>query len=326
MGSQRVGLLCQLTLYLLALLTRSERCTSLPILLTIRSIDSLALGPGSSSARRKKQDGRGSSGRSRTCRDQVRLEIWTRLGAWGLQAAAWGGFWLFARITRQTHKASFGLVGHPSPRMPLSCREVRCERGLLGRADGSASWSQLGTTVLAAVYGPLEAPTSKENAEQGVIEIIFKPRAGLSGSAERLHEAVIRQVVQAVVVATLHPRTLTQVTLQASLRWHPAGESAEQLFCDDRQCINLPQISPSTQLLCCRAGYQRRRLSPALRPERGVRSSHGCRHPPEAHVWCVHFFYWSGDGLWKETNGREMAATAREGRDSVITIISQCWK
>lgn len=58
---------------------------------------------------------------------------------------------------------------------------MHCETGVLSRADGSAQWSQEGSTVLAAVYGPLETSAAKESAEQASVEVVFKPRAGVAG-------------------------------------------------------------------------------------------------------------------------------------------------
>ncbi len=57
---------------------------------------------------------------------------------------------------------------------------------LLERADGSASWSQDGTSVLAAVHGPRQAQARKEDAERATIEVVFKPRNGLAGEQRAL--------------------------------------------------------------------------------------------------------------------------------------------
>ncbi|KAJ9524659.1 hypothetical protein QJQ45_017591 [Haematococcus lacustris] len=64
-------------------------------------------------------------------------------------------------------------------RTHYQCRRVVCELSVLSRADGSAQWSQDDTSVLAAVYGPRQAPQQKEDAELAVIEVVFKPRGGL---------------------------------------------------------------------------------------------------------------------------------------------------
>ncbi|KAI3432889.1 hypothetical protein D9Q98_010471 [Chlorella vulgaris] len=100
-------------------------------------------------------------------------------------------------------------------RRPGEIRIVRCERGLLSRADGSAQWTQGGTSCLASVAGPTQAPTSaKEDAERATLEVVFKPRAGLVGSTEKQYEALIRRSCEAVILAALHPRTLIQVVVQ----------------------------------------------------------------------------------------------------------------
>lgn len=59
------------------------------------------------------------------------------------------------------------------------CRTLLCERSLLQRADGSARWSQDKTSVLAAVYGPRTTLGRKEDSEQAVVEVVFKPKSGM---------------------------------------------------------------------------------------------------------------------------------------------------
>ena len=58
---------------------------------------------------------------------------------------------------------------------------MTCVRGLLQRADGSVQWSQEGTSVIAAVYGPQAAQARSENDERAIVEVVFKPRSGLAG-------------------------------------------------------------------------------------------------------------------------------------------------
>ncbi|PRW61249.1 exosome complex exonuclease RRP46-like protein [Chlorella sorokiniana] len=94
-------------------------------------------------------------------------------------------------------------------------RTVRCERGLLTRADGSAQWTQGGTCCLASVTGPTQCyASSKEDAERATVDVVFRPRSGLAGALERQYEALIRRACEAVIVAALHPRALIQVVLQ----------------------------------------------------------------------------------------------------------------
>ncbi|KAL6745828.1 ribosomal protein S5 domain 2-type protein [Haematococcus lacustris] len=94
------------------------------------------------------------------------------------------------------------------------CRRVVCELSVLSRADGSAQWSQDDTSVLAAVYGPRQAPQQKEDAELAVIEVVFKPRGGLQGSVDKENEVIIRSTLEAVVMLGQHPRTSITVVLQ----------------------------------------------------------------------------------------------------------------
>lgn len=60
---------------------------------------------------------------------------------------------------------------------------MRCERGLLTRADGSAQWTQGGTACLASVTGPTQSyASSKEDAERATVDVVFRPRGGLAGA------------------------------------------------------------------------------------------------------------------------------------------------
>ena len=73
-------------------------------------------------------------------------------------------------------------VSHvPKPKTLISplCRSLLCERGLLQRADGSAKWCQDKTCVLAAIYGPRTTLGRKEDPEQAVVEVVFKPKSGV---------------------------------------------------------------------------------------------------------------------------------------------------
>lgn len=94
-------------------------------------------------------------------------------------------------------------------------RTLKCERGLLSRADGSAQWTLGGTSCLASVTGPLQNyASSKEDAEKATVEVIFRPRSGMAGTREKQYEALIRRTLEAVIVAALHPRAVIQVVVQ----------------------------------------------------------------------------------------------------------------
>ena len=72
-------------------------------------------------------------------------------------------------------------------------RPLRCEFGVLERADGSARISQGATSVLAGVYGPAEVKASKERPDrcgsnstsrsQGIVSHNIQSISGDSGEA-----------------------------------------------------------------------------------------------------------------------------------------------
>lgn len=90
-------------------------------------------------------------------------------------------------ISMRLPRPGDGSTNRPSL-APFLRRRLHCETGVLSRADGSAQWTQEGSSVLAAVYGPLETTAAKESAEQASVEVVYKPRAGLAGTAEQLKQ------------------------------------------------------------------------------------------------------------------------------------------
>nr|XP_015196134.1 PREDICTED: exosome complex component RRP46 [Lepisosteus oculatus] len=66
---------------------------------------------------------------------------------------------------------------HPT----TALREFGCEQNLLSRPDGSASFVQGDTSVLAGVYGPAEVKVSKEIYDRATMEVLIQPKVGLPG-------------------------------------------------------------------------------------------------------------------------------------------------
>ena len=64
-----------------------------------------------------------------------------------------------------------------------------CESGILQRADGSAEWTQEQTCVLAAVYGPHQTAPRREHPERAIVDVSFRPAAGVPGTAWLEHSA-----------------------------------------------------------------------------------------------------------------------------------------
>ncbi|XP_062995798.1 exosome complex component RRP46 [Elgaria multicarinata webbii] len=93
-------------------------------------------------------------------------------------------------------------------------RRILCEQAPLSRPDGSASWMQGDTSVLAGVYGPTEVKVSKEIYDKATLEVLLRPKVGLPGVFERSREQMIKKTCEAVILGTLHPRSSITVVLQ----------------------------------------------------------------------------------------------------------------
>ncbi|XP_070577053.1 exosome complex component RRP46-like [Ptychodera flava] len=98
-----------------------------------------------------------------------------------------------------------------------SDRELRtqnCEQNFLSRPDGSASYTQGDTSVMVAVYGPAEIKLSKEIMDKATLEVIYKPKIGIPGCAEKFQERLIRNTCETVVLSSLHPRSSMTIIIQ----------------------------------------------------------------------------------------------------------------
>ncbi|MCL7041994.1 hypothetical protein MKW94_008507 [Papaver nudicaule] len=105
-------------------------------------------------------------------------------------------------------------VDRADGRTPYQLRPLACSRNLLNRAHGSARWSQGDTIVLAAVYGPKAGTKKNENPEKASIEVVWKPKTGQIGKAEREYEMILRRTLLSICHLTINPNTTTSVILQ----------------------------------------------------------------------------------------------------------------
>ncbi|OJD30611.1 exosome complex subunit rrp46 [Diplodia corticola] len=108
----------------------------------------------------------------------------------------------------------------------------------LRRADGSATFSQNGYSVLGAVNGPLEVQRRDELPEEAAIEVNVRPASGVGSPKERHLETLIHNTLRHVILVRNHPRTLIQVTLQVLTV--PEGDAA-----DDRSRSSILSILPA---------------------------------------------------------------------------------
>ena len=104
----------------------------------------------------------------------------------------------------------------------------------LHRADGSATFTSNGYSVVAAVNGPIEVQRRDELPEEAAIDVAIRPAAGVGGKdrcysdhepssmllmfvtgvRERHLESILQSTLRNVILVSAHPRTLIQVTLQ----------------------------------------------------------------------------------------------------------------
>ena len=104
----------------------------------------------------------------------------------------------------------------------------------LHRADGSATYTSNGYSVVAAVNGPIEVQRRDELPEEAAIDVAIRPAAGVGGKdryysdhepssmllmfitgvRERHLESILQSTLRHVILVSAHPRTLIQVTLQ----------------------------------------------------------------------------------------------------------------
>ncbi|KAJ3591438.1 hypothetical protein NHX12_009383 [Muraenolepis orangiensis] len=93
-------------------------------------------------------------------------------------------------------------------------REFGCEQSLLSRPDGSASFIQGDTSVMAAVYGPAEVKVSKEIYDRATLEVVIQAKVGLPSVKERSQEQCVRETCEASLLMLLHPRSSLTLILQ----------------------------------------------------------------------------------------------------------------
>ncbi|KAI1385099.1 uncharacterized protein F4822DRAFT_382979 [Hypoxylon trugodes] len=86
----------------------------------------------------------------------------------------------------------------------------------LQNADGSATFSYAGYTVVGAVNGPIEVQRRDELPEEAVVDVIVRPAAGVGGTRERHLESLIQSTLRQIILINNFPRTLIQVILQVT--------------------------------------------------------------------------------------------------------------
>ncbi|KAI9503615.1 ribosomal protein S5 domain 2-type protein [Coemansia spiralis] len=103
----------------------------------------------------------------------------------------------------------------PDRRENDQIRALHSILGLLNRVDGSAQFSAGSTSVYCGVYGPVDVKVYDEKLDRAVVEVKFRPAAGVSGTKDRWVESAVRGTFEREILAQMHPRTLIQINIQA---------------------------------------------------------------------------------------------------------------
>eukprot|EP00474_Spongospora_subterranea_P010355 CRZ10813.1 hypothetical protein [Spongospora subterranea] len=115
-----------------------------------------------------------------------------------------------------TIKSSRGSPERRCGREYSSLRPISTEQSMLDQYDGSAKIEHGCTSVIATVFGPVEAPIRSEIYDQARITVSIKKvspiKPGLISSISEW-EHIVRQSLEAVVLRSLHPRTQIEVNL-----------------------------------------------------------------------------------------------------------------
>lgn len=94
-------------------------------------------------------------------------------------------------------------------------RPLKCEQGLLKQADGSARFMQGHTSVMVAVYGPMEcARTNQERIDGSFVEVLFNAAVDDDTQQNKERSEILRRIFEPVILRSLHPRTLLRIVVQ----------------------------------------------------------------------------------------------------------------
>jgi exosome complex component RRP46 len=125
----------------------------------------------------------------------------------------------------------------------------------LNQADGSATYTHNGFSIIGAVNGPIEVLRRDEMPEEATLEVNVRPAVGVGsthilhtlhlaivilithqGPKERHLETLLHNTLRSIILTRLIPRTLVQITLQ--VRSLPEEDAASGV-----NTVRLPTLS-----------------------------------------------------------------------------------
>lgn len=147
-------------------------------------------------------------------------------------------------------------------------RSMRCEQCLLNKSDGSASFSQGDTQVIAAAYGPAEVRLSREIIDKATLEVVLRPKVGVPGCAEKLKEQVIRNSCEPVVLIMQHPRSSLMIVIQLIQDCGSLLSCAINAACMAMVDGGFPMKCLVCAVTCCLTEFGEIHLDPTLEQEK----------------------------------------------------------
>jgi len=106
------------------------------------------------------------------------------------------------------------LSERPDNRLPTELRPISVDHGVLNRADGSAQWSQSGSSVLAGVYGPVLIPGKDEKIDRATVSVHFKAASGQASNVDIERGSYIRQCFEPMLQLSVAPRCKISIHVQ----------------------------------------------------------------------------------------------------------------
>ena len=83
------------------------------------------------------------------------------------------------------------------------------------QADGSARFQHGRTSVMTAVYGPMEcARSAQEQIDGSFVEVIFNSAVDDDAQKNKETSELLRRTFEPILLRALHPRTLVRIVVQ----------------------------------------------------------------------------------------------------------------
>ncbi|XP_003395595.1 exosome complex component RRP46 [Bombus terrestris] len=105
-------------------------------------------------------------------------------------------------------------MSEETPEGEFRLRPMNCELNQLSMPDGSAMLMQGNTTVVAGIYGPIEAKPQKMIYDKASVEVSYSPIKGPAKVDDRMTEMYIKETCEAAIIVTFHPATAICINVQ----------------------------------------------------------------------------------------------------------------